>query len=224
MKFKNLVKLTTAFGLLLSINGCGSSSPNDQGVAFSLVGFAGITVDEATGRVTCDPETFTNLIDVPFSDLLEGNGVVLGCPIFQNNMTNVTVRTERINLSFFIPGASDQPPSASTVATVVLGRLVTATETVGGEANNNNNNLSNRATVPVNIVPQSVRTWLSQNRDALPNAPFSMDVSATVVGVTSAGDQLTSNRAFIQANVTNDTPINDDGVIGDDTTETPAPE
>jgi hypothetical protein len=35
-----------------------------------------------------------------------------------------------------------------------------------------------------------------------------MDITVTVSGVTSAGDQLVSNQALIQANVTNDLPIN----------------
>jgi hypothetical protein len=204
MKIKNLKNVCATLALGLLLNGCGSS-PNDQGVSFTLLGFGQLTTDESTGRSECSSTTFTNLVDVALSDITEGNGVIIGCPVIQNNMTNVTVRSERVNLSFFIAGATDQPPSSSTAATLVLGPV---TSTSGDDTTTDTNAIDSRGAVPVNLVPQATRAWLSENRASLPNPPFSMDITVTVSGVTSAGDQLVSNQALIQANVTNDLPIN----------------
>ena len=220
MKIKKLKYISAVLALGLALNGCGSS-PNDQGVSFSLLGFGELTTDAATGRTVCSSATFTNLVDVALSDIIEGNGVIVGCPVIQNNMTNVTVRSERVNLSFFIAGATDQPPSSSTAATIVLGPVQNVADpNTGNPTNptnptnpgtqpvNGQNAIQSRGTVPVNLVPQATRAWLSENRASLPNPPFSMDITVTVSGITSAGDQLVSNQALIQANVTNDLPIN----------------
>ncbi len=217
MKIKNLKYVSAVLALGLILNGCGSS-PNDQGVSFSLLGFGELTTDETTGRSVCSDTTFTNLVDVALSEITEGNGVIVGCPVMQNNMTNVTVRSERVNLSFFIAGATDQPPSSSTAATVVLGP-----DTDTGETPTTGNQILSKRALPVNLVPQATRSWLSENRASLPNPPFSMDITVTVSGITSAGDQLVSNQALIQANVTNDLPINPGDTPGDAPTETPTP-
>lgn len=206
-------------GIIAAIVGCGTAS-NDQGTSFTLLGFGNLTEDATTSAITCSSTSFTNNIDVALSNLTQGNGVISACPVMQNNLTGMTVRTERINLSYYIPGATEQPPSTTTAGTIVLGASGTSSSTT-----TTTNAIPSKATLNINAVPQAVRTWLSLNRSKLPKAPFSMDITVSVSGVTGSGDLIESNQALLQANVTSDLPVTGTGGSGGSsgsTTQTPA--
>lgn len=215
MKLRNTI-LTMLLPLPLLLGGCGSAS-NDQGVSFTLVGFGAYDIDETTQRVTCLTDEFTNLITVPLSDSAESTpNTIFSCLVVQHSMPAVTVRTEVVNLSYHIAGASIQPPSTTTRGTVVLPSANTSgsTGTTGGTSGTSGTSgtggitsFVSKASIPVNIVPPSIREWLSLNRNSLPAAPYSMDIIVSVTGVTSAGDQLTTNEAYLQSTVIQDVTI-----------------
>jgi hypothetical protein len=199
--------------LPLLLGGCGSAS-NDQGVSFMLLGFGELTIDETTRVVTCSDTIFTNGLVVPLSETIEGAGSVIACLVMQNNMSKVHVRTERVNLSYSIAGASEQPPSTSTSGTIVLGPVQAATGGTSGVTGVTTGGIPSKGTLKANIIPPAIREWLSINRDSLPPAPFSMDVMVSVTGVSTAGDQISTNDSFLQVTITNDIPV-DPGAGGD---------
>jgi hypothetical protein len=45
----------------------------------------------------------------------------------------------------------------------------------------------------VTIVPAAVREWLNFNRDLTPEAPYKMEVTIRVSGLTSSGDRVDTN-------------------------------
>ena len=210
MKLRNTI-LTMLLPLPLLLGGCGSAS-NDQGVSFTLVGFGAYDIDETTKKVTCLTDEFTNLITVPLSDSAESTpNTIFSCLVVQHTMPAVTVRTEVVNLSYHIAGASIQPPSTTTRGTVVLPSAKTSGSTGGTSGTSGTSggtsavsNFVSKASIPVNIVPPSIREWLSLNRNSLPAAPYSMDIIVSITGVTSAGDQLTTNEAYLQSTVVQD--------------------
>jgi hypothetical protein len=54
-------------------------------------------------------------------------------------------------------------------------------------------NICNRALAQVTIVPAAVREWLNFNRDLTPEAPYKMEVTIRVSGLTSGGDRVDTN-------------------------------
>ena len=177
----------------LLIGGCGSSS-NDQGVSFTLLGFGQTVIDTTTKAITCSDSIFTNNLSVPITEAVQSSGSTIGCLVLSNNMTKVSIRTERINLSYSIPGASIQPPATSTSGTIVLGPEATAANTSPA--------IPNKLALQANVIPSAIREWISNHRNSLPPLPFSMDVMVSVTGVSTAGDQIITNDAFLQVNIT----------------------
>ena len=216
------VLLTALLPLPLFFNGCGSSA-NDQGTTFSLIGFGQLTIDTTTLATTCSDTVFTNQISVPRSDATEGSGTVIGCLVIQNNLTSTSVRTERVNLSYYINGASEQPPSTNTVGTVLLGPAASSATTTTTTTSTGLSSLGNKISLPANLIPPVVREWISVNRSRLPSPPYNMDIIASVTGVSTSGDQLTTNEASIQATITQDVLVGTGGASGTTTpTATPA--
>lgn len=225
---------TTGTGLIfaLSLLGCGSAS-NDQGVSFSLLGFSNFTLDETTGAPECSLDAFTNSIAIPLGeDGDTGTPVTTTrCLIVQNNMTSVGVRTERVEVSYYIPGAEVQPPSTSAPFTVFVGADAGTDSPDGTQSDSGGDSgttttttktgittTGNRTAAPLNMVPAEIRSWLSLNRNLLPEPPFSMDLVMHVAAITTAGDQLMTNDGYFQAQVTNDFNIDGSGSSGTDTT------
>lgn len=201
--------------------GCGSAG-NDQGISFTLLGFTPITGDSATGGTGCDLNGFDNTISIPIGESGESSTAAVEtkrCILVQNNMTAVAVRTERANIEYFIPGADRQPPSTSIPVTVTVGTApgTDAPEQGSGaegddEATDGENNgvtiIGNRGGTQINMIPPEIRSWISLNRGSLPEAPFSLEIIVNVIGVTTAGDRLETNKAYYQAQVVNDFLIN----------------
>lgn len=216
--FKTITIFSTAAMLLA---GCGSA-PNDQGVSFSLLGYMAIDIDEDTGERTCSIDTSTSgyLANLGTSSDI-GASATLGCILLQNNLTGQFIRAERVNLSYFIAGASEQPPSTVQAQTVVLGPLGSGDSGTTSTGPNTTlppgfTSLGNRISTGVFLIPDETHRWLSLNRDKLPDPPFIMQVTASVTGVTSAGDVLVSNEAGTSVEVVSDITINDTGSVGDE--------
>lgn len=210
----------------LALAGCGTAS-NDQGISFTLLGFTALTGDSTSNTRECTLDTFDNVLSIPIGETSESNnsGVETNrCLLVQNNMIRVGVRTERVNLNYYIPGATEQPPSTSVPMTVFVGAATgTDAPSQGGvdeEATTTSAGVllvGNRTAAPVNIVPPEIRSWISLNRGSLPEAPFSLEISADVVAVTTAGDLLETNTAYYQAQIVNDLIINPNAGGGDTT-------
>jgi hypothetical protein len=159
----------------------------------------------------------------------------------QNNLYGQAFRAERLLMDFYIPGASEQPPSTNVPISLIAGPAESAQNSVGGANNQNNqsqsaspglrrpiftslppsfSNLCNRALSQATIVPASIREWLNFNRDLLPPAPFKMEVVLRVSGLTSSGNRVETNETVLDVDVLPETYV----VGGGDTDLTPTPE
>jgi hypothetical protein len=155
----------------------------------------------------------------------------------QNNLYGQAFRAERLLLDFYIPGASEQPPSTNVPVSLIAGPAESAQNSVGGQNNQNNqnqsnpglrrpiftslppsfSNLCNRALTQATIVPASIREWLNFNRDLLPPAPFKMEVVMRVSGLSSSGDRIETNEVVLDVDVLPETYV----VGGGEVTATP---
>jgi hypothetical protein len=157
----------------------------------------------------------------------------------QNNLYGQAFRAERLLLDFYVPGASEQPPSTNVPISLIAGPAESAQNSVGGQNNQNNqsqsnpglrrpiftslppsfSNLCNRALSQATIVPASIREWLNFNRDLLPPAPFKMEVVMRVSGLSSSGNRIETNEVVLDVDVLPETYVTG----GDDMTATPEP-
>lgn len=196
---KKLIAIFTVF-CLASCGGGGTN--NDQGVAFTLVGY----------RNECDGEFEPNLsgLSVALGGTTEpgsfAGGVVAGL-VLHNNLTAQTLRAENAFFTYYIPGATVQPPATSSVAGLVIGRATEGTDDEPGEPG--------EGCIGTFIVPAEVRQWLNLNKNFLPEPPYTMEIRGFVTGISSAGDRFDSNEVKIFVQIVPDIVITP-GTEGED--------
>jgi hypothetical protein len=127
---KKSTSIILALSLALS-SACGGGSNNDQGTSFSLVGFN--SFDEEN---VCQLDVFTSVLVLGLSDTgvseSLGDFGLASCLTIQNNMTTQFVRADRVYLDYFVPGASDQPPSTSIALGLILAPFASQVGAQGG--------------------------------------------------------------------------------------------
>ena len=199
-----LLSFVGAAGLVAGLVSCGGGgTSNDQGVSFTLLGFF-----EALPEDQCQPlDPFVSRVSTTISDTENtesagSGGVVTTIAAMQNNLSGQFVRSQRAELSFFIPGASVQPPSTNVGAGAVISPLAPPGADAGGGFDSSlppsfGADDCNRGYTTIAVVPADIRAWVNLNRNSLPEAPFPMVVDVTISGVTSAGDHIDSNTAEI---------------------------
>ncbi len=216
MRFLNALKtMICGTALLTFAVGCGSSS-NDQGTTFTHLGYYSGTIANACGGTF---PTAISGISLPISVIQgEGSGsenfggstalLTVGA---QNNLSGQTLRVRRVFYDYYIQGSNVQPPTTSAAMTMLLGPGQSATNadpTQGGNQGNQGNQsnsslpdslqgLCNVGFSQVILVPNDILEWVNLNRNSLPEAPFTMEVTSTLEGVSSAGDSYTSNGATV---------------------------
>lgn len=213
--------------VFLTVSCSGGGTNNDQGIAFSFIGFNGISSDGL-----CLPTTFIDGYVVPLSfDVatggaeFPGSGLV-GCLNVQNNLSQQGIRVDRVYLDFFVAGADQQPPSTNVAAAMILGPGLSSPGIAPSSLPPAFRGRSNAATIPTNIVPASIMEYLNLNRASFPELPFTMDVQARVSGVTTAGDRIETNVSSAGVRFIPDNRIPgdlvDDGTGGANVDETAA--
>lgn len=190
------------------LTGCGSASNNDQGVSFTNLGYYGIDSENA-----CEPDTNVTNTVIGINDLTQEGPVTPSgayiCLGVQNNMSSQFVRTQRVVLSYSVAGAVQDPPTTNAAFTTILGPAQGSVQLPSEDSSvvTGSSSLPPGFTAPTSVVsgipylPAEVRDWMSFNKDLLPEPPFSMTVTAYVVGVTSAGDQLYTNPTDLYVEV-----------------------
>jgi hypothetical protein len=134
----------------------------------------------------------------------------------QNNLYGQAYRGERLLLDYYVPGASVQPPSTTVPIYLVAGPAESAAQT-GNNAGNtvdpglrkplftslppSLSNLCNRSLQQVTIIPPAIREWLNFNRDLLPAAPYKMELTVQVSGLTSSGNRVDTNPVTLDFDV-----------------------
>jgi len=171
-------------------------------VSFTNLGFFSID-DEGV----CE-DTGIGGLAVSLGTATGDGGVTNGftCIGLQNNLSSQFVRSDRALISYFVPGASEQPPSTVVALTTVLGPGSTGPDSSLPDGVKN----ESKVITGLNIFPSDIRTYISLNRGSFPELPFTMIATVTVSGITSAGDRLDSNEASIGIEVTVDNPITPD--------------
>ena len=198
----------------LAVVGCGSSTNNDQGASFTLLGyFAELPASggselpvQLTGLSILLSDTETD--ETPPSGNNLGAGTVLAVVGVQSNLTQQALRTDQVFFEYNIPGASAQPPTTNYALSMTLGPAdsrvpATPSSTLPGGFIG----VSNRGFAQVPVIPAEIRQWMSLNRNSLPERPFVMTVRTVVTGVGTAGDRWDTNAADLFVQVNDDTII-----------------
>ncbi len=198
----------------MAMLGCGTATNNDQGVSFTMLGYsvaASAATTPGSGSSAAACSTSPNLSSGVFAigSQTETSGTtpqVLAGVIVRNNLTTQFVRTISANIDYIIPGSQIQPPST----TVPYGGVVAQ---AGG-----------LQCGVVAVIPPQVLSWISLNRESLPETPFLVIARTQITGTTQAGDVLTSNPVDIGYTAVTDNPItpSDDSVDGQGASEAPA--
>lgn len=202
--------------------GCNSAVNNNNGASFTNLGFFQ-SLPESNDDTLPTAET------VKFAPISTSNpetggtstqGAITSVIGLQNNMDQMFIRTTKVILQYFIAGAVVNPPSTELPLNIVLGPAVKSSSGTSSDSSSSSTStgfksslpdsfgdgsIPNRRFVSITAVPVEVMAWLNLNRDSLPELPFTMSVTAEVVGITSAGDTIVSNQAvlFVQVNPDN---------------------
>lgn len=205
----------TFLGLFNSTNlsdaaggGGGGMTPGNQGCGQLPSVFIGgsFRLGEA------EPEPNNSTTDTNLSGTNEAGAYVSVVGV-QNNLYGQVFRADRVYIDYYIPGASAQPPSTSVPVSLLAGPAESAASNVGAGGGATGStvrdpgirrpaytslppslaNICNRALAQVTVVPAAVREWLNFNRDRTPEAPYKMEVTIRVSGLTSSGDRLDTN-------------------------------
>jgi len=106
-----------------------------------------------------------------------------------------------------------QPPSTIQPLPLMLGPSVLAGDTSTG--NDSNSSLPNSAFLGIGscaiaefrLIPAQIRSWISLNRNSLPEAPFDLFVTVTAEGESTSGQRYTTNDETIVVDITPDVSI-----------------
>ena len=203
--------------LLLAAVGCGGGR-NDQGVSFVFYGWYTDIGDLnsnglATGIVplaSLNPEVNPEEAGVTPSSTGGGTWAFAGV---QNHLSGEAIRVERAYHTYFIPGASIQPPATSVAAPGSLGPaqgVVGATNEFGDTGSTLPPSYGERGSIGwigTWIIPPSVKEWIFLNKEYLPEPPFTLVVTTYLTGVTTAGDRLDTNSVDFEVTITPDIVI-----------------
>lgn len=200
---KKGLSLVGVSALLFVMGGCGGGTNNDQGVSFTFLGYS---APDVNGDQLLDCAAGQPLASGAIAPLSDGGSESQGDTQFvaanaqlQNNLTSQFIRLERVFLTFYIPGASAQPPST----TAAVGKVIASG--VGAGADSAASGTTGCA--KVFIVPPEIYQWINLNRSYLPEPPFAMEVTSYFTGMTSAGDRLDSNEILFDVTFTPDAII-----------------
>lgn len=202
------------------LSSCGSSTSNDQGVTFNLMGFFADFPDSSEGCTlpAGDLGQVMPLANVGEDGSLAQQGV-LTIAGFQNALSGQFIRIDQASISYDIPGASQNPPSTSFPQSFLINPSA-GNEEGGGSSlppSYTGNGVS-CAYASFFVVPADIQTWINFNRDSLPEAPFSMTAYVQFSGITSAGDRIDTNIATYRIYVSPDPVITEQPAAGAETT------
>ena len=206
--------------IILACGGNGAAN-NDQGVAVTFLGIYGSVPTPNQGGGGGAGNTQQGCVQIPVP--LAITSLVLGDSSarttaavgVQNNLSGQFFRADRIFLDYFIPGAALQPPSTNLPVTLLAGPAE-ASNQGGGAANGPDRGLRdpnftslpptftrhcNVAFTSAIIVPPVVTEWLNVNSASLPAAPYILEVTARISGISSSGKVYETNPAFLPIDV-----------------------
>lgn len=205
---KSILAATAICGSLFWATGCGDSTSNDNGVAFTFLGWF-IEVDQQIVPVSSSATPLSG-DSTGSSDLEIANPGFVSAPRLlaglKNGLIGQFIRTERLFFSYHVPGASVNPPDSSVsipgtlfpasdgVETDLPSTLPDSFDVDGAEAAAGAEAaVANYLFKSASLIPPAVREYMVLNKSQFPEPPFVLVVSAFAEGVTSAGQRIQSN-------------------------------
>ncbi len=181
-------------GGLLAI-GCGDSGDNDNGIAFRAAGFFQGTFND--GRCTV-PNATTAIADQSNNLTLDAANVDSGYPAgvffcraylwLENNLVRQAVVVDRLDFEYEIPGSRLGLPSHSSSVGIRINPSDSTAPSPFGPTN------VYIGLPEAQIVPASLVLFLRQNRQSLPELPYTMIVKMTAHARSDAGQGYVSNE------------------------------
>jgi hypothetical protein len=176
-------------------------------------------------------------------DASSGATITLG---IQNNLIGQFFRSDRMLLSYFIPGSSIQPPNTNVPLTLLETQQGGAGGNGGGGnagggnagggnagAGQNNprrpantslppsfGNVCNQGFGETLIIPSAIREWINFHRSELPEPPYTMEAYVTVAGLSSSGNRIETNTQGIAVDILPETFVEPTDGSEDGTTTT----
>lgn len=218
--FVNKIKLVLLAGTLSTLGflvSCGGSTNNDQGTSITLTGFRNACEDSSDGNVVPNLSG-TSVPLVPADDLepdatdgggdnfSTGGGVLIGL-VLNNNLSKQFVRAQRAYITYYIPGATAQPPSTSVPISSFLEAAGGGASATPSTDSSSTTSGSSSACAEFFIVPPEIRQWLLLNRSYIPELPVSMETTVYVTLLSQAGDRFDTNESTILVQLTPDNNI-----------------
>lgn len=203
--------------IILACGGNGAAN-NDQGVAVTLLGIYGSVPTPNQGGVGNTQQGCVQIpVPLAITSLVLGDSSARTTAAVgvQNNLSGQFFRADRIFLDYFIPGAALQPPSTNLLVTVFAGPAGAGSQgggQGGGQAGGavatpvsslppTFNRNCNTAFALTSIVPAVITEWLNVNSASLPAAPYILEVTARITGISSSGKVYETNPAFLPIDV-----------------------
>ena len=206
--------------IILACGGNGAAN-NDQGVAVTFLGIYGSVPTPNQGGGGGAGNTQQGCVQIPaplaITSLVLGDSSARTTAAVgvQNNLSGQFFRADRIFLDYFIPGAALQPPSTNLLVTVFAGPAEAGSQgggQGGGQAGGvvatpvsslppTFNRNCNTAFALTSIVPAVITEWLNVNSASLPAAPYILEVTARITGISSSGKVYETNPAFLPIDV-----------------------
>ena len=192
-----IIGIVLVAGLIL--HGCGSDGGNnDNGVSFRAVGFFQGQLQQDKCQVpVADSAIADQSIDLPLDSSDVDNGFPSGvfvCRAYiwlQNDLVKQAMTVNLLNFQYEIPGSRIGIPANSSSIGIRL-NPADADPTISPSPFGPPNVYIGQPSGQV--VPASVILFLRQNRQVLPQLPYTMIVHLTAQGRTDAGENLTSNE------------------------------
>lgn len=188
-----ILGLVLVGGLLVS--SCGDGNDNDNGIAFRAVGFFQGTFSD--GKCTV-PTISSAIADQSNNLALEDARVDSGYPAgaffcraylwLENNLVRQAIVVDRLDFEYEIPGSRIGLPEHSSSIGIRINPTDSTAASPFGAPN------VYIGLPEAQIVPASVVLFLRQNRQSLPQLPYTMIVKVTAHARSDTGQSYTSNE------------------------------
>ena len=190
--------MTMALVVGLFVVGCGDSSNNDNGISFRAVGFVQGQLNE--NKCTF-PTAGTAIADQSQNLTLDSASVDSGYPAgvffcraylwLENNLVNQALVVDRLDFDYEIPGARIGVPAHSSSVGIRINPANADATTSPSPFGPPNVYIG----LPeAQMVPASLVLFLRQNRQTLPQLPYTMIIKMTAHSRSDAGQSLVSNE------------------------------
>ncbi len=214
----SIIGIACAASVIILACGGNGAANNDQGVAVTFLGIYGSVPTPNQGGAGNTQQGCVQIpVPLAITSLVLGDSSARTTAAVgvQNNLSGQFFRADRIFLDYFIPGAALQPPSTNLLVTVFAGPAEAGSQgggQAGGQAGGvvatpvsslppTFNRNCNTAFALTSIVPAVITEWLNVNSASLPAAPYILEVTARITGISSSGKVYETNPVFLPIDV-----------------------